>query len=203
MKSLFIMGTPRGGTTVTQDLFREVPGVTIMDEQNIIDVTKMITLGLTVVWKSPHNCLDGVTYQSKFPEVVHVYVVRDGRANLAAYKQYLEVTGTDPSFPPYQGSKGFISLWNQFASLALKFYWFRLEDLLTERGVEIIHQIFDMCGYSLADSAVDFWRKNICNPSGVYPRKAISYRTPPWRDLLTLRELGWFDLRLLKELGYE
>lgn len=42
MKSLFIMGMPRGGTTITFDLFRFVSGLVLMDENNISDVGRVL-----------------------------------------------------------------------------------------------------------------------------------------------------------------
>lgn len=204
MKSLAIMGMPRGGTTVTMDLFRDVPGVITLDEAPFPDMRRAVNRGHVVVWKSPHDCLKGSSLAQKLPHVQQIYVIKDGRANLASHKTYLEKYGTDPSWAPYQGPKGFASLWNKFATRALKAEtWFRLEDLISEAGHGIIGNLFALCEYTGADATIDFWRGHIRRRSANYPRKAVSLDTPFWRDILTEREAAWIDRGLLEALGYE
>lgn len=210
MKSLFIMGLPRSGTTVTRDLFEEVPDLKVLREVGI-DVLAKEMESESVVWKSPVNCMDRQALSERFPDAVQVHIIRDGRQNLAAHKRYLEVYGRDYLWGAYRGRglKGFADLWNDFAKMLVREQiWFRLEDLQSDAGELIIKGIYSDCAYPGLDRTLQFWKKfvycqDIQGNIQDYPRKAISLSTPAWQDCLTIAEAEWINYGLLGEFGYE
>ena len=201
------MGMPRGGTTVMMDLFAKVPGVTLMDETPVSDLERAIGEGHTVVWKSPHQCLNGYKLREKFPDTRMIYIVRDGRDNLAGHMEYVEKYGVDPSFPPYQGPKGFARLWNIFAFqiLSSTVVHIRLEDLVSDE--DTLRWILSYVEVEDQEPIVEFAKSHLrytMIPSIPYPRKAVRLGSlGRWEGALTDRKINWVDQDLLRKFGYE
>ena len=204
------MGMPRGGTTVTMDLFAKVPGVTLMDETSVSDLERAIGESHTVVWKSPHQCLNGAKIRGGFPDIPYarmLYIVRDGRDNLAGYMEYVEKYGVDPSFPPYQGPKGFARLWNIFAFqiLSSTVVYTRLEDLVSDE--DTLRWILSYVEVEDQEPIVEFAKSHLkyeMVPSIPYPRKAVRLGSlGRWRETLTDRQINRIDRDLLRKFGYE